>query len=567
MMKYLLCGAAVLTLAACGEQEEAKTIEPTEPKVSLETVALTSASVLEADIRYRVKELSDDKFAGRAPGDPLGETAADWIADDMKRSGLMPGNGDSYFQNVEMVTLTLDEAASDFSIKIGDAAITMENLADTVYWTKQQTTEEISFSDSELVFVGYGAVAPEYGWNDYDGIDVTGKTVVMLVNDPGYATGDAELFNGKAMTYYGRWTYKFEEAARQGATAAIVIHETEPASYGWNVVSDSWRGEQADLVRNDAGASRIKMEAWITRDKAVELFDAAGLDFEAMKTAAKTPGFKPVSMGELKASGTINQSLKRAQSRNVVGVVKGKTAPAEYILYMGHWDHLGKKEVAEGEDGIYNGAVDNATGIAMINEIGEAFANGETPDRSIMVLAVTLEESGLLGSAYFGENPIVPLNKIVAGFNIDGVLPIGPTKDIMVVGFGASELEDRLAAELAKTGRFITPDNHPEAGYFYRSDHISLAKKGVPMMYADAGADALDGGMELGEKMAADYRANDYHQPSDEYSESWDLSGMAENTVLFHELGRQIANSEDWPNWYEGNEFKAIRDASMASAD
>jgi len=532
----------------------------------------TTSAISGDEIAKRIEILADDTFEGRAPGTETGEASARWIAAEMERIGLTPGGADgSYLQPVAMVELTLDEASSGFAVQNGDTNTDMTLGTDAVIWSKRQTETPMSFEDSEMVFVGYGVVAPEYGWNDYEGLDVEGKTVVMLVNDPGYATPEGELFNGKAMTYYGRWTYKYEEAARQGATAAIVIHETAPASYGWDVVKNSWSGGQADLVRPNDGADRTMLEGWVSNEMANTLFSQAGLDFEALKTAAAEPGFKHVDMGDLTASGAIKQKMRNVQSHNVIGLIPGKTRPDEYMLYTSHWDHIGKKGSektgAPGEDfyedQIFNGAVDNASGSAATLEIAEAMM-AEELDRSVLFVSVTLEESGLLGSAYYAENPTVPLNKIVAGVNIDAILPIGKTKDVVVVGYGASELEDRLTALAEADGRVIVPDPTPEAGYFYRSDHVSFAKKGVPMLYADAGQDKIDGGVAAGKAFADVYTAQRYHKPADEYDPSWDMSGMEQEVQMLFQLGRDIADSDDWPEWYEGNEFKAIRDASLA---
>jgi len=588
-MKPMLAAlAGALFLAACGtDTSETATPETSADAPAPETATAdidllpmplptsTSAEITANDLGTRIAILSDDAFEGRGPGAPVGEKAADWIAQEMARIGLQPGGTDgSYFQTVGMVEQTIDEAASGltFAGGLSERDYPMTLGTDAVIWTKRQNADTVAFEESELVFVGYGVVAPEYGWNDYEGLDATGKTVVMLVNDPGFATGDPDLFKGRAMTYYGRWTYKFEEAARQGAAAAIIVHETEPASYGWDVVANSWSGAQADLVRADGGQERASMEAWISLDTARSLFADGGLDFEAMKQAARTPGFTPVDMGGLTASGTITQTIDRLESRNVIGVLPGETAPEEYMLFTAHWDHLGKKSEertgAPGEDfyrdNIFNGAVDNATGTAGLLEIAEAMA-GETLDRSALFLAVTLEESGLLGSAYYAENPTVLFHQVVAGINMDGMLPVGRTRDMVVVGYGASELEDRLAAVLEGQDRVIAPDPKPEAGYFYRSDHISFAKKGVPMLYADGGVDLRDGG-EAGGKAAADaYTVQRYHKPMDEYSESWDLSGLVEDISALHQVGLAIAKSGDWPEWYEGNEFEAIREESLAA--
>ena len=516
-----------------------------------------------ADLAGHIATLASDAFEGRAPSTPGGRKTRDYLAAEMARIGFAPGAGDDFFQPVPLVSITL-AAGSRFAIGPAGAQTPLAAGEEIVYWTTREQ-EEVAFADSELVFVGYGAAAPEYGWNDYAGADVRGKTVVMLVNDPGYATQDPELFNGNAMTYYGRWTYKFEEAARQGATAAIVIHETAPASYGWDVVAGSWQGAQYHPQRADGGASRVAAEAWITEAVARRLFSEAGLDFEAMKEAAKTPGFTAVDMGGLTASARLRNQIARQESANVVGVLPGSARPDEYVLYMAHWDHLGRNDDLPGADKIYNGAVDNATGTAAILAIGEAFAKAETPpERSIMLVAVTAEESGLLGSAYFGENPVAPLANIVGGINLDAMLPLGRTRDLIVIGYGASELEDVLREKAEAAGKYLRPDEKPEAGYFYRSDHISLAKKGVPMLYLDTGVDAVEGGEAAGRAFADAYTAERYHKPADEYDVSWDLTGVAEDVTLAYRVGAALANSDAWPNWYEGNEFRALRDAQRA---
>ena len=555
----------MIALAGCGPKEDPKAEIPATPTGPVGAVLSTSPEILAADIGARIKELADDKYEGRGPGTPNGEAAADWIASEMKRIGLEPGNPDgTYFQIVKMVAQTVDPARSSLKITGPENKTWDLKLGpDAVYITKDQKNTTVSFTDSDLVFVGYGVVAPEAKWNDYAGVDMKGKTAVMFVNDPGFVTNDNSLFNGQAMTYYGRWTYKFEEAARQGATGAIIIHEEKPAAYGWNVVESSWTGEQADLVRNDAGASRAKLEGWIQLAPATELFKAAGLDIDKMRAAANKRGFKPVPMTGLKASATITQSIEFKDSRNVVGTVKGAETPDEHLLLMAHWDHLGKGTSDDpNADTISNGAVDNATGVAAILEIAEKVASGAKPKRSVTFLAVTLEESGLLGSAYFGENPLIPLKNIVGGINIDAMQPTGPAKDVIVIGAGASQLEDVLKAALAESGRVIRPDPMPENGYFYRSDHISLAKKGVPMLYVDSGIDLVDGGEAAGEAAGKKYTDNDYHQPSDEYSDSWNLGGIEADVKVDYEIINRLANSADWPNWYDGNEFKAIRDAS-----
>ena len=515
------------------------------------------------DIGRRIEKLASDDFEGRAPATAGGQAASQYIADEMKAAGLEPmGDNGTYFQAVELTAATVRDDSFMTISNNGAPLIDADQSTNAVFWTKR-LAPTINIKDSDVVFVGYGVVAPEYDWNDYAGLDARGKTVVMLVNDPGFTSKDDNLFRGESMTYYGRWTYKFEEAARQGASAAIVIHETAPASYGWGVVSGSWTGAQYDLVRPDKGASRTALEGWVHQDAAIAMFDAAGLDFEALKARALTKDFKPTPMEGLSLNATINQDVATTTSRNVVGGIKGTLTPDEYVLYMAHWDHLGLGEPKPGEDHIHNGAVDNATGTAAILEIGEAFVQQGAPERSAIFVAVTAEESGLLGSSYYAEKPIVPLEKTVAGINIDAILPTGRTKDIIVIGHGSSELEDNLKTILEKRDMYIVPDQNPAAGFFYRSDHISLAKKGVPMLYADSGNDHIINGVSYGENFATDYTQNRYHKPADEYDNSWDLTGITDVTEILYELGYGIANSEQWPNWYEGTEFRALRDEML----
>ena len=530
-----------------------------EPAISPDT-SVKPAIASAADIGRRIEKLASDEFEGRAPGTPGGQAASQYIADEMKAAGLAPmGENGTYFQPVELTAQTVLPSSSMEIVKGETQVIDGNSTENAVFWTKR-LDKSVEIKDSDLVFVGYGVTAPEFGWNDYAGLDVKGKTVVMLVNDPGFATKDENLFKGNAMTYYGRWTYKYEEAARQGAAAAIIIHETAPASYGWDVVSGSWTGEQYDLVRPDRGASRATLEGWISYEQAENLFNSVDLNLNTLKSAAAAQGFAAVTLPELTLNATINQDVKTTISRNVAGGITGTTYPDEYVLYMAHWDHLGKNDAIEGPDKIYNGAVDNATGTSAILEIGEAFVQQGAPERSAIFVAVTAEESGLLGSAYYAEDPLVPLEKTVAGVNIDGIQPIGRTKDMKVIGFGASELEDRLKAVVDPRDMYVVPDDKPEAGYYYRSDHISLAKKGVPMLYSNVGNDHITNGLTYGEDFAKEYRENRYHKPADEYDNSWDLSGIEQSTEIFFELGYGIANSRDWPNWYEGTEFRALRD-------
>jgi Zn-dependent M28 family amino/carboxypeptidase len=423
---------------------------------------------------------------------------------------------------------------------------------------------ESSIDGSEVVFVGYGIVAPEYGWNDYAGIDMRGKTALILVNDPGFVTGEESLFRGRAMTYHGRWTYKFEEAARQGAAAAIIVHDTAPAAYDWNVVRNGWTGPQFYAESADGNAGRTALEGWITKDRARQLMEIAGQDLDALSAAAVKRGFRPVPLG-VTATGGVKNAIRRMSSPNVAAVMPGKERPDEYVVFVAHWDHLGVAETGEG-DRIYNGAVDNATGVAAILTIARGFRDLlPGPGRSILFLAVTAEESGLIGSEYYAAHPLVPLEKTAAVINIDALYPIGRARDIEVIGFGASGLEDLLAAAAKARGRTLTPDRKPEAGYFYRSDHFNFAKKGVPALYIKSGAVLRDGGEAAGVAWQTAYVAERYHKPNDEYQESWDVSGSIEDLRLLFEVGTRVANGRTWPEWYEGNEFKAARDASAAS--
>ncbi len=582
MKRLLACSALAAILAACSPSSETDAPEAEAPIVEdtaaveaddglLMPLPTTSPEITEDDLRVRIATLADDTFEGRGPGSVAGEAAADWIVAEMERIGLVPANEGSWYQTVEMVNQTVDEEQSSLTISSSADAAPFEIGSDTVIWSKRQREMDISFEDSEVVFVGYGAVAPEYGWNDYEGLDVEGKTVIILVNDPGFATQNPDLFNGNAMTYYGRWTYKFEEAARQGATAAIIVHQREPAAYGWDVVANSWTGAQADLVYADGGESRAMMEGWITEDVARALFAEADLSFDDLYAAAAQPGFSYVDMGALTASGRIVQTVEYAESRNVLGMIEGTEAPDEFVLFTAHWDHLGNAADPNdpnfsfaSEDTIYNGAVDNATGSAGLLDIAEAMV-AEAPRRSVLFAAVTLEESGLLGSAYMAENEVIDSHQIVAGINMDGMLPTGPTHDMMVVGYGASELEDILTDVLEADGRVVRPDPLPQNGYFYRSDHVSYAKIGIPMLYADGGDDMVEGGRPAGTAAAAEYTALRYHKPQDEYNPNWDLSGMQQNISALYEVGRRIAQSDEWPTWYEGNEFEAIRQEDLAA--
>ncbi len=542
--------AMVSMLTACSE-------EPAPPSGE----AVMSAETLSDNIRT----LASDAFGGRGPASEGEELTVAFLTEKFTELGLKPANGDSFTQAVPLVSI---EAGQDtkLSVKAGGAVIDLAYRQSQVTWTRQ-VVDSISVSDSEMVFVGYGINAPERGWNDYEGVDVSGKTVIMLINDPGYATQDPEVFNGNAMTYYGRWDYKFDEAAQRGAVGAIMIHDTKPAAYGWSTVENSWTGPAFSLVREDGGAALSKFEAWVSNDSARLIMAAAGQDLDALMVAAKTHGFKAVPLG-ISASAEFTNKTNHIDSRNVAAILPGKKNPDEVFIYMAHWDHIGIDPAAkEGEDGIYNGALDNATGTAGLIELAKAYASlPEAPDRSVMFLAVTAEEQGLLGSAYYAEHPLVPLANTVGGINMDGLNNFGPTWDITVVGLGNSELDNHLQAALGE-GRRLRPDAYPEKGYFYRSDHFELSKKGVPMLYPGSGIDHKEKGEAYGLAKDEEYVTKHYHGPSDEWSADWDLSGAIEDLRLYFRTGLSLVNSDVWPAWADGTEFKAAREAQRAAAE
>ena len=530
------------------------------------SILLTSCSDSLSDttdgrLRYWISTLSSDEFEGRAPGTEGGQLTKNFISKTFQDLNLDPVNG-SYFLDVPTSEITLkDSSYLTLSFRGNDRKMITGD--EVVFWTKQ-AREYRKIRDSEVVFVGYGIVAPEYNWNDYEGIDVKGKTVVILVNDPGFATGKLRLFNGRSMTYYGRWTYKFEEAARQGAAAAIIVHEEEPAAYPWSVVENSWQGPQLDLQRDDLGADRVILEGWIRDSTLNDVLNFTGFNYDSLKEIALEKTFSAFQLRGLTLSSEIHNKVRYLQSHNIAAVKKGSTNPDEYLLFMAHWDHLGFMDGAQiGDDNIANGAVDNATGVAAVLEFAKRFSEINT-ERSVMFLALTLEESGLLGSEYFAKYPPIDLSNIVAGFNYDAILPTGLTKDMVVVGYGASELEDLLEEELSKSGRYINPDPNPDKGYFYRSDHISFAKRGVPVLYADGGFDLVDGGKEAGFTIEEQYRLDAYHGVADEYDESWNLDGLNHSIDVIFNISNELANNSQWPNWYEGNEFRSVRDLSRS---
>ncbi|HMO77052.1 MAG TPA: M28 family metallopeptidase [Sphingopyxis sp.] len=546
--------AALLTVSACGgdKAETAPAIPDVEiPEISLKTMQ---------DV---VGALASDEFEGRAPGTAGEAKTVALLIERFKAAGLEPGNNGSWTQDVPLVEITA-ENVSPLTFAGGKAPLSLAYGSDFVAGSyRVQPKAEVK--DSDVVFVGYGINAPEKGWNDYAGLDVKGKTVVILVNDPDWEVKEPRgEFNGRAMTYYGRWTYKYEEAARQGAAAALIVHDTEPAAYGWNVVQSSWTGTQYLAASENNGADQTAANGWIQLPKARELFAGAGLDFDQLRNAAKKKGFKPVALTGVKASLSFDNKIARKQSKNVIGVLPGAKRPDEYVLYTAHWDHLGKCEPVDG-DGICNGAIDNATGTAALVAIAEANKKAGAPDRSLVFLAVTAEESGLLGSKYYAENPVFPLAKTVGGVNMDALSGAGAARDIIVIGRGKSELEAYLEKAVAMDNRVIVNEPTPEKGFYYRSDHFSLAKLGVPMIYFDGGEDLVDGGTAAGKAWAEAYTEKHYHAPSDDMNAitSWD--GMMADLRLYYAVGRMLAMTTAWPNWNEGDEFRAIRDASLAA--
>ncbi|MFZ2507323.1 MAG: M28 family metallopeptidase [Steroidobacteraceae bacterium] len=518
-------------------------------------------AITESAFRGLVEGISADEMEGRAPGTPGEQRTVEYLEREFLELGLQPVSGGSFRQEVALVEITATDAKLSFAR--GASGMTLAFGDDMVIGTRRVRPES-SIEDSAVVFVGYGIVAPEYGWNDYAGINMRGKTALILVNDPGFATGDPTLFRGQAMTYHGRWTYKFEEAARQGATAAIIIHDTAPAAYDWEVVRNGWSGPQFHADRADGNAGRTALEGWITLDRARQLMELAGLDLDAMMALAAQRGFRPVPLG-VTASGGVQNVIRRASSPNLAAVMPGKDRPDEYVIYVAHWDHLGRSPALDG-DNIFNGAVDNGSGIAGILTIARGFREMiPGPARSVMFLAVTAEESGLIGSEHYAEQPLAPLAKTAAVINLDALVPLGRARDVEVVGFGASQLEDLLAAAAKSQGRTLMPDRRPEAGYFYRSDHFNFAKAGVPALYIKSGTTLRDGSPGAGLARYDEYYASRYHKPGDEYQASWDVGGTIEDLRLLFEVGAKVANQKSWPEWYEGNEFRAARDATAAS--
>tara|TARA_B100002049_G_scaffold81374_1_gene59970 strand:- start:2824 stop:4530 length:1707 start_codon:yes stop_codon:yes gene_type:complete len=512
-------------------------------------VANAYQSINSQQLAEHIKVLASDEFGGRAPSSKGEELTLAYLTDQFKALGFQPGNGDSFLQEVPLVSL---EADSNMVLTIGGKDYQYKK--DMVMGSSRISAKQ-SIKDSELVFVGYGVNAPEYNWNDYEGLDVEGKTVVMLVNDPGFATKNPDLFTGDAMTYYGRWTYKYEEASRQGAAGAIIIHETAPASYPWSVVENSWSGEQFGFQKENNNMDRVAVEGWVTTDVAKELFTKAGLDFDTMKANA-AKGAYHVDMGDLTASVEVNNTIKKSISYNFIATLPGSEKPDEHIIYSAHWDHLGTDKTRKG-DQIYNGAHDNATGTAGLIEVAEAFATlPQHPSRSMTFLAVTAEEQGLLGSKYYAANPVIPASQTVANINMDSLNLLGKVKDISVVGIGKSEMDSLLETAAKAQGRTVSGDPKPSSGGYYRSDHFAFANMGVPAMYAGGGSEALNEETANYRKRMSLVLRGCYHQPCDRYRDEWDLSGAIQDLQLFYQVGFDISEREEWPKWNANSEFQ-----------
>jgi Zn-dependent M28 family amino/carboxypeptidase len=518
------------------------------------------ASLNTDELAHDVEILSSDDFEGRFPASPGEEKTIKFLKEEFEKVGLKPGNGDSFFQEVPLVEIT---ASPQTKLVVTGGKKPLEfAYGDDFVGVTLRVQEKVAVDNSDMVFVGYGIVAPEYQWDDYEEIDVKGKTVVMLVNDPGFATQDPELFNGRAMTYYGRWTYKYEEAARQGAACAVIIHETAPAAYGWEVVRKGWTGPNFSHVSEDGNASRCAVESWITLETAQTIFEASGKNYDELKKSAEKSGFKAVPLG-LQASLALENSIRNAVSMNVIGLLPGSKRVDEYIIYTAHWDHFGKDPNLKG-DQIFNGALDNATGTAALIELAEAFQRlGSSPQRSILFLAVTAEEQGLLGSDYYATHPLYPLTKTVAVINMDSLNIYGRMKDIRIVGYGQSELDEYVKAYAEEVDRVVLPNPTPEKGSFFRSDHFPFAKQGVPALSAGSGVQHLEKGEEWGLTQRENYIREKYHKPSDEFDASWDLNGTLEDLHMYFKIGYRLSMESSFPNWKEGSEFKFKRDADL----
>jgi Zn-dependent M28 family amino/carboxypeptidase len=568
-MRYATGLCVLMLAAACsGGQENAPPGPANQPAASPQIPLANLPKIESQVILERIKVLSSDEYEGRKPGTKGEELTVQYLETELKKLGLKPGNTDgTYIQKVPLVGITAAPTRPLTIAKAGAKQV-FTWRDDVVAWTKH-VADASSIEDSDLVFAGYGVDAPEFNWDDFKGVDVKGKTIIVLVNDPAVPDPsnpkalDPKTFGGDAMTYYGRWTYKFEEGARKGAAGILIVHETGPAGYPFSVVQGNL-SEKFDLVTPDKNMGRASIEGWVTLDAAKKILKMAGQDFDVLKKQAATREFKPVPLG-LKASLAIRNTLRTIDSRNVVGRLEGSD-PAhkdEYVVYSAHWDHYGIGAPVKG-DTIYNGAADNASGVGAVLEIARAFTQVKpAPRRSILFLLVTAEEQGLLGSQYYSVAPIYPLEKTLANINLDSMNQWGRTGDLVLVGLGASELDDYVKAAAAEQNRTIKPDAEPEKGFYYRSDHFNFAKQGVPALDPDTGTEFVGKPLGYGKQKRDEYTNNDYHAPSDEVKPDWDLTGAADDADLFFAVGYRVANADKFPEWRSGNEFKAKRDAML----
>lgn len=564
---FVLSG--LLLLGACATPAAPVEAPTPPPAAPVDPVRKAADSISAAQVLQHIRVLASDEFEGRLPGSAGEERTVAYLTEQFRALGLQPGNPDgSYVQKVPLVGIS---GHPQMRLRAGGRRIVMQPGEDFVA-ASQHLQSRVTVKDSALVFVGYGVQAPEYQWDDYKGMDLRGKTLVMLINDPAVPDPahpgelDPSLFKGKAMTYYGRWTYKYEIAARLGAAAAIIVHETEPAAYPWEVVRNSWGGEQFSLVSAQRNRERIAVQSWITRDKARALFKASGQDFDALKQAALSRSFRPVPLNA-RVSFRIDNRMREVQSRNVVARLPGRDPQLreQTILYSAHWDHFGRDNTLSG-DQIFNGAADNASGVAGLLAIARAYTQlPQAPRRSTLFLAVTAEEQGLLGSAYYAQHPLYPLNQTLVDINMDVLSTWGATRDVQIVGSGQSDVEEVFTRLAQDRQRLVLPDSNPEKGSYFRSDQFAFASLGVPGLYTKAGVEVIGKPAGFGQAKREEYVARDYHKVSDEVKPDWDLAGAAQDLQLFFETGCALDQADAWPQWKPGSEFKAIRDAQLAA--
>ncbi|WP_347260616.1 M28 family metallopeptidase [Rudaea sp.] len=561
-MKNLLATAialAIFSVAGCATNPPAQSAA--KPVAAPAYVPKFDPNLLSAE----VKTLSSDEFEGRGPATPGETKTVAYVIEQMKAAGLAPGGElkDGKREWTQPVPLLRAEikGAPKLAFNVGGKAHALTQGSQIAVRAPLDGAKSVAIAKAPVVFCGYGVTAPERHWDDFKGVDLKGKIAIVLINDPDFETGVGD-FGGKAMTYYGRWTYKYEEAARRGAAGLLIVHETDPASYGWATVKNSNTNTMFDVVRDDPSATHPRLEGWIQRDLAVSLLKSSGLDFDKLKKQAQTREFKPVTLRNTTFTASYQVDSSVITSQNIVGRIEGAKHPDETVIYSAHWDHLGVGEPDAKGDRIYNGAVDNATGTAALIELGRAFAHGPKPERSIVFLNVTAEEKGLLGSEYYASKPLYPLGKTVADINMDALDPMGLAKNWSQSGNAKSGLLEEATAIAKANGLYFSEDPHPEAGHFFRSDHFGFAKRGVPAFSWESGDDLVDGGVAAGEKYRKDYTANRYHQPADQWEPTWTFAGMSHDLGVLYQLGHRLANSRQWPNWAADSEFRATRDAT-----